>query len=1233
MAILLLPPAPATATSESTSQEAGLIVVDAPSGPDVTTTSSDWANLPHMVGDITLGSTSDLAITFCAETYATNDKRVFVRALVGGQPASPGDVVLVLGETAGTRCFTFVKNGVAAGTHTVRIQWRVDSGGTAHVGDRTLHITFAQSSADELALLAVAAPSGSDQVTTGGWSDIPDMNGTIQLPAASDLAISFSAEAYATNDKRLFIRALVDGQAASPSDEVLVTGGYTGTRTFTFVKQNVGAGSHNIKIQWWVDAEGEGHAGDRTLRVVGVRRSGAKDAGRLMVAAPSGSARTTTSISWENMPDMSGSIHIPAAGDIVIGFSAEIWASTDKRVFVRALVDGQPISPSDVVIISGGRGDSYTFAFVKRNVSHGNHTLQLQWHTDSGGQANVGDRTLVAYTFAQPYQTSWTQLPDIDSYTSPVLSDHTDGKIYAVAVAFNGLVAYSSTDTPGGWASWQILGPAPASPPLPDPAFYADPNTPPVLARDGNTLYLFVRGKDNNLHETHKVGSSNWSSWQALTSDGRVRGRLYVALTRPSGTLDIHVVYTSESNTVEYRQFGSDWAQAGSTEQWSNALEGTIATDGVNEVWTVIRTTDRMLLIEKKSRPWSSPWQSVAGRLADGSQGEFFDISNVIYFGGAYHIAYSIKYLCDDVSGTYCHALAHTRIRAGLPDDGYVRWITDYTPQDGSYPQPALVIYRNKLVMAYKDQAGYVRYAYWDNTDSETPWIGGDVIDASTKTEHRPALTTLNKRTGSGALAGNDYLEANFGNDLFAAINEATTNSIWFINFSRAFFALRIDEIGLAVKWCAEYEGTFGDCPDVGGLPAISEVPVFTEAGYGTITTPDWLMSRIYWRGLAAGGNPTGRYNTWIHTQPIRAYIGPNLNIDYLSDYLRWWEEMGHSLTGGLGICDDGYCPSGTNTPGPNLMSDFIPDSVRDNAFTLFAERVNPDCISNEPDDTCPATRVRGFTGIAGNYDVGTRQHSWMYVLYYHIGDGDLLRGWIQDDQLNGQTESERTLLQRKYDWIKQYIFQDAEFRKDSEPRVLPVNNAFATATEIASAPFSWTRNTAEATSDAADPVIQCGNRQHGHTVWFRYTPPNEGTLTASTNGSDYDTVLAAWTGQWGALASVTCQDDVSESDATSTITATVTGGTPIYLEVAAYGESDAGQLEFDLAFQTTGGVCLGDLTGDNTVDINDVMQAANGWRKQAGEAGYDARVDRNGDNTITVDEVQWIAAQWGVCQ
>jgi hypothetical protein len=214
-------------------------------------------------------------------------------------------------------------------------------------------------------------------------------------------------------------------------------------------------------------------------------------------------------------------------------------------------------------------------------------------------------------------------------------------------------------------------------------------------------------------------------------------------------------------------------------------------------------------------------------------------------------------------------------------------------------------------------------------------------------------------------------------------------------------------------------------CPQISNLPTVTEIPAFTEVGFGAITLPDWLMSLIFRRTMQNEGDPTCNYYTWIHTEPIRAGFGPHLNIDYTMDYLTWHEEMGHRFATSLALWDEGAAHVN-----PNLMSDLIPDAIIKGATDLFGEWTNKAQTCTGGSDT--SGRCRGFTGITGNYDVMSRQHSWIYVIYHYMKDSNQLRQLAYDDLLNGVD-----LLKRKYDWVRMYIFRGVEFNKDNEP--LPV--------------------------------------------------------------------------------------------------------------------------------------------------------------------------------------------------
>jgi hypothetical protein len=86
-----------------------------------------------------------------------------------------------------------------------------------------------------------------------------------------------------------------------------------------------------------------------------------------------------------------------------------------------------------------------------------------------------------------------------------------------------------------------------------------------------------------------------------------------------------------------------------------------------------------------------------------------------------------------------------------------------------------------------------------------------------------------------------------------------------------------------------------------------------------------------------------------------------------------------------------------------------------------------------------------------------------------------------------------------------------------------PANDICATATGL-SAGSTYLLNTATATS-TGDPTPSCQG-SFGKGVWYTFTPFTSGTVTISTCGSDFDTVLAVYTGSCASLTSVTCNDN-----------------------------------------------------------------------------------------------------------
>lgn len=475
------------------------VVKAAPSGPDRTTTSDSFVDLPDMNGVLNTGANSSLQIVFSAEVNTANG-RMFVRARVDGQVASPSDVVFAIGEFTGTRSFILTKDGLGAGPHLVQMQWSTDPGGTVYVGDRTLTLAAFPVGMPQGGLVVKAAPSGPDKTTNSvNFIDIPDLNAAIATAANSNLKITLSGEVNTVNG-RMFVRALVDGQVANPSDVVFAIGGFAGTRAFTFTKDNLAAGQHVVQIQWSTDAGGTAHIGDRTLTLCGLPEI-TQDGGLSVKAAPSGPDKTTNSVYFVDVPDMQVGVTTAANSNLEITFSGEADAA-NGRMFVRALVDGQVASPSDVVFAIGGFTGTRSFTFVKENVSAGPHTVDIQWSTDRGGTANLGDRTLTVVGWRR-------QIPDLS-----------DG-FYGVAPAFGARKVLTIL-----WDPHRPNHPAPGSAQITNLLFGAGPSVKGYfLENSGGRLTLENAGV-LGWYDSDKPADHYWNHPANPCAEGFINGHI-----------------------------------------------------------------------------------------------------------------------------------------------------------------------------------------------------------------------------------------------------------------------------------------------------------------------------------------------------------------------------------------------------------------------------------------------------------------------------------------------------------------------------------------------------------------------------------------------------------------------------------------------------------------------------------------------------------------------------------
>ena len=89
--------------------------------------SSVYQDIPGTTKYITIpgGQTADLLISVCAQVAVSTGDGVQVRALVRGQPATPGLVSFDPGTTYQQECATFSMTGVTAGQPPIKLQVHV----------------------------------------------------------------------------------------------------------------------------------------------------------------------------------------------------------------------------------------------------------------------------------------------------------------------------------------------------------------------------------------------------------------------------------------------------------------------------------------------------------------------------------------------------------------------------------------------------------------------------------------------------------------------------------------------------------------------------------------------------------------------------------------------------------------------------------------------------------------------------------------------------------------------------------------------------------------------------------------------------------------------------------------------------------------------------------------------------------------------------------------------------
>jgi len=187
-----------------------------------------------------------------------------------------------------------------------------------------------------------------------------------------------------------------------------------------------------------------------------------------------------------------------------------------------------------------------------------------------------------------------------------------------------------------------------------------------------------------------------------------------------------------------------------------------------------------------------------------------------------------------------------------------------------------------------------------------------------------------------------------------------------------------------------------------------------------------------------------------------------------------------------------------------------------------------------------------------------------------------------------------------------------------------PENDQCSAATVITSNEFDPPPlNTAFASGQICEPQESCApGGPSQHSVWYQFTPTQNGLATIDTFGSNYDTVLSIFTGcgffnpatfQCVVPAQVACNNNFGAFPSSKLENVPLTTGTTYRIKVAAAAGTMGGNLDFNFSFVPSGGAAVTIVSANPPLDnpyvagqqpFRDVLDTGSGAALTAGIGG-----------------------------
>ena len=185
---------------------------------------------------------------------------------------------------------------------------------------------------------------------------------------------------------------------------------------------------------------------------------------------------------------------------------------------------------------------------------------------------------------------------------------------------------------------------------------------------------------------------------------------------------------------------------------------------------------------------------------------------------------------------------------------------------------------------------------------------------------------------------------------------------------------------------------------------------------------------------------------------------------------------------------------------------------------------------------------------------------------------------------------------------------------------VAVANDAFADAEPLTGATGTRSGSNEGASKETGEP--DHAGRAGGASVWWRYAPSDDGTLTVDTNGSSFDTVLAVYTGAGVSALREVDSDDNGGLGRASEVSAAVSAGTTYWIAVDGYASGDEGAITLNWTFEAD----ATPVPDDATIAI-DVTPDAASWVVRENDASGSTTAAGNGDEDVAVSAGTYIVS------